>query len=363
MGSHLGAHCELKCSEKLVHVLCDPQKRVCVCEDKYPVQIGPTRGCEKPKQLGDQCFYAETCSFFDSNADCTQINHNAICQCKPGFHTVALRKGVKRMFCSEDITVVSADLPTLLGVATGIAVLTGLLCFVLRLFSSNRYPATRHYGNANLSPPLLFSNDNQWISGIPLTVQGRSSSRASCQRSTTSLIQYPSGKGVHVPASRAGAARAAAILLVPCHLPESKQSVSEVIYLNNSESVDSQENESERPQCSGSRRPSLTSVHSTTSSQKSISYSARRFEQENQQREQRAAMRAAKEEAARLASLPSPSASSTENVLLLQTSTNNEEDFLCSSTTDSPAQSEPPALLLKKENTETTPSNSNGNNQ
>lgn len=64
-----------------------------------------------------------------------------------------------------DVIVVSADLPTLLGVATGIALLTGLLCFVLRLFSGNRYPATRHYGNANLAPPLLYSSDNQWING------------------------------------------------------------------------------------------------------------------------------------------------------------------------------------------------------
>lgn len=66
----------------------------------------------------------------------------------------------------SDLVVLTADLPTLLGVITGIAILTGLICFVLKLFSSNRYPHPRHYANANLAPPLLFSSDNQWINGM-----------------------------------------------------------------------------------------------------------------------------------------------------------------------------------------------------
>ncbi|KAL0270861.1 UNVERIFIED_CONTAM: hypothetical protein PYX00_008132 [Menopon gallinae] len=268
LGRYLGSPCEATCSEKLLHVFCEPTNRICECEKKYPVQIGVRRGCAKPKQLGDQCFYAQTCSFSDPNAICMQINHNAICQCKPGFHSVALRRGAKRSFCSEDQVVVSTDLPTLLGVATGIAVLTGLICFVLKLFNNNRYPNRRRYNNANMAPPLLFSSDNQWINGIPLTVHGRPSSRTSSQRSTTNLAQYPRCKGVPVPASRAG-----------------------------------------------SRRPSISSIKSTTSSQKSMSYSARRFEQENQQKEQRAAMRAAREEAARLAAPPTPSPLSTDELL------------------------------------------------
>lgn len=129
------------------------------------------------------------------------------------------------------------DLPSLFVVAAGIAVLSGLLCFVLKLFSSNRYGDGGHYANANLAPPLLFSTDNQWINGklkfelnyltensfkgIPLTVHGRPSSRSSSQRSTANLAHYKS-KGVLVPASRAGAARAAAILLIPCHLQNAR---------------------------------------------------------------------------------------------------------------------------------------------
>lgn len=46
-----------------------------------------------------------------------------------------------------------------------------------------------------------------------------------------------------------------------------------------------------------------------------MSYSARRFEQENQQREQRAAMRAAREDAARMAAPPTPSPMSTDELL------------------------------------------------
>ena len=123
LGTYLGGPCEYSCSDKLIHVICDEKKKICECEDKYPVEIGIMRGCEKrelllllliiiiiiitlkvfylAKQLGDQCFYAQTCSFFDPNAICTQIHHNAICQCKPGFHTVALRKGVRKVFCTE----------------------------------------------------------------------------------------------------------------------------------------------------------------------------------------------------------------------------------------------------------------------
>ncbi|CAG2053857.1 unnamed protein product [Timema podura] len=47
---------------------------------------------QQPVRLGDQCFYHETCLFTDQHARCRQINHNAICQCEPGYHTVALQK-------------------------------------------------------------------------------------------------------------------------------------------------------------------------------------------------------------------------------------------------------------------------------
>jgi hypothetical protein len=51
-------------------------------------------------RLGDQCFYRQTCSFTDQHATCIQVNHNAICQCKPGYHTVALQRPTKKVFCS-----------------------------------------------------------------------------------------------------------------------------------------------------------------------------------------------------------------------------------------------------------------------
>ncbi|CAG2053858.1 unnamed protein product [Timema podura] len=145
-----------------------------------------------------------------------------------------------------------------------------------------RYSRPRHYANANLAPPILFSSETvqaemsqsetgrhsqnvmtlkicdeslflplsrigvlrptnvqnnssvtrlvltgRWmLAGIPLAVHdGRPSSRASSQRSvgtfTSGFSRRPSSggsRGVLVPASRAGAARAAAILLISCHL-------------------------------------------------------------------------------------------------------------------------------------------------
>lgn len=86
---------------------------------------------------------------------------------KPFFLSFELGSMSNPLYVSPfpDLVVLTADLPTLLGVITGIAILTGLICFVLKLFSSNRYPHPRHYANANLAPPLLFSSDNQWING------------------------------------------------------------------------------------------------------------------------------------------------------------------------------------------------------
>jgi len=52
-----------------------------------------------------------------------------------------------------------ADLPTLLGVTTGIAVLAGLICMVLHLFSKTKYPRARHFADAHLGPPVLFASD------------------------------------------------------------------------------------------------------------------------------------------------------------------------------------------------------------
>lgn len=53
----------------------------------------------------------------------------------------------------------TTDVPTLFGVATGLAIFTALICFVLKLFSRARYSRPRHYANANLAPPILFSSE------------------------------------------------------------------------------------------------------------------------------------------------------------------------------------------------------------
>ncbi|XP_033610547.1 uncharacterized protein LOC111872356 isoform X2 [Cryptotermes secundus] len=195
LGSFLGAPCHLTCDPELPHVFCDQITGHCECEKKYPVKLGAKTGCAKPVRLGDQCFYRQTCEFTDQHATCIQVNHNAICQCEPGYHTVALQRPTKKVFCSADLVILTTDVPTLFGVATGLAIFTALICFVLKLFSRARYSRPRHYANANLAPPILFSSET------------------------------------------------------------------------------------------GSRRPSVASIHSSTSS--SRSYSARRFERENMQREQR----------------------------------------------------------------------------
>lgn len=54
----------------------------------------------------------------------------------------------------------TSDLPTLLGVTSGIAVLAGLICMVLHLFSKNKYPRHRgHFADTHLPPPILYSSD------------------------------------------------------------------------------------------------------------------------------------------------------------------------------------------------------------
>ncbi|KAH8256018.1 hypothetical protein KR026_004988, partial [Drosophila bipectinata] len=248
-GKYIGAPCnELKCDVKLLHVSCDKETQTCTCERNYPVQLGLIKGCAKPKKLGDQCFYDETCIYNDENSLCVQVRHNAMCQCVSGFHSVSYVKPTRRVFCTPDLSELSSDLPTLLGVSTGIAVLAGLICMVLHLFSKTKYPRSRNYGDASIAPPILYSSDT----GIPLTVHSARPSSRSSIRSTGSIGSYGHGrrassgglgggaagggagvggggagsvagagggsKGILVSTSRTGAARSAAILLISCHI-------------------------------------------------------------------------------------------------------------------------------------------------
>uniref|UniRef100_A0A182P5G6 EB domain-containing protein n=1 Tax=Anopheles epiroticus TaxID=199890 RepID=A0A182P5G6_9DIPT len=215
-GMYVGAPCEFTCHAKLHHVYCDPTTNTCSCEKDYVVLIGILKGCAKPKKLGEQCFYDQTCIYNDEHALCVQIVHNAICQCAPGFHSVSYSKPTKRVFCTQDMATITADLPTLFGVTSGIAVLAGLICMVLHLFSKTKYPRPRHFGDANLAPPILFSSDT-----VGKTV-------ISFQSALERFHRAPlhGSKGVLVSTSRTGAARSAAILLVSCHISAIRNSKS-----------------------------------------------------------------------------------------------------------------------------------------
>ncbi|XP_057651284.1 uncharacterized protein LOC130890897 isoform X2 [Diorhabda carinulata] len=273
-GQYVGALCEFTCSPKLPHVFCNPVSGKCDCEKKYPVKLqNPYAGCSKPKQLGDQCYYKETCQYTDRHASCIQVHHNAVCQCENGYHSVSLQKPSKRVFCAEDVVVITSNFSTFAGVMSGIAILSGLICFVLHLFNQNMY-GTRHnrhrFGNANLPPPIMFSSDP---GSLPLPILDRSlTSRASSQRTYTSM---PSRRSSSAPGfrsgagySRAGAARAAAILLLSyCQVTPSLEGSNYVV-----------------TKFTGSRRPSIASVHSSNSIR---SYSARRYERERKEKEDR----------------------------------------------------------------------------
>ncbi|XP_015174692.1 PREDICTED: uncharacterized protein LOC107065479 isoform X4 [Polistes dominula] len=179
-GQYLGSPCELTCNPNLQHVFCDSITGLCECEKFYPVRIGPSKGCAKPKRIGEQCFYRATCTFADQHATCTQVQHNAVCDCEQGYHRVTLSRPTKKIFCAEDLMLITTDVPTLLCIASGIAVFTGMICFVLKLFSRARYSRPRHYANANHPPPMLFSSDTG----------SRRPSLASVHSSTSSARSY-----------------------------------------------------------------------------------------------------------------------------------------------------------------------------
>lgn len=142
---------------------------------------------------------------------------------------------------------------TLLGIATGLAGFTALICFALKLYTRNRYPGPEFRNSHGGS--VLFSSDNgnnifqtiknklivkklfiklkfYFSKGIPLTLHGRPSSRSSERsnsggnllssygRRSSSMVNRSGGGGggALVSSSRAGASRAAAILLISYHL-------------------------------------------------------------------------------------------------------------------------------------------------
>ncbi|KAK9703305.1 hypothetical protein QE152_g29424 [Popillia japonica] len=258
-GLYLGAACDGTCSTKLSHVYCNPNTGTCECEKKYPVKLNPQTGCGKPKKLGEQCYYKETCTYADQYASCIQVHHNAICQCRTGYHTVSIQKPSKREFCAEDLVVMTTNFSTFAGVLSGIALLSGLICFVLKLFNQNMYTGRHRYGNANLPPPIATAH----------FVLERCRPVADDAGPSIDVQRVEPARGVAVSASRAG-----------------------------------------------SRRPSIASVHSSNSVR---SYSMRRYEREREQKEEREMQK----RLARMASLtnstsripPTPSPHSTDDLL------------------------------------------------
>ncbi|XP_047525446.1 uncharacterized protein LOC125063192 isoform X1 [Pieris napi] len=267
-GRYIGSPCEFMCNSDLVHVYCEPRTSTCQCAPKHSVQLGVARGCAKPKKLGEQCFYRETCRAFDPHSSCVQVNHNAYCQCDTGYHTTSHSRPTLRVFCTEDLVLLTADLPTLLGVASGIFVLAGLLCFVLHLYTKARYhPA--HLADARLTPPCLYSLNDTGGTLSATRASSRASSRSGCTSGTLELEGSSRRESRRAASSRAGAARTAAILLISRHLKAVR------------------DGGAHPPKCAakGSRRPSLSSVQSSSSSIRS--YSAKRWEREREQKERR----------------------------------------------------------------------------
>ncbi|GBP50409.1 hypothetical protein EVAR_30117_1 [Eumeta japonica] len=219
-GMYLGSPCEFTCNPRLHHVYCDPSTGTCACDAKHPVQLGPAKGCAKPKKLGEQCFYQQTCRATDPHAYCAQVNHNAFCQCDKGYHTTSHSRPTQRVFCTEDLVLLTADMPTLLGVASGIFVLAGLLCMVLHLYTRARHHPT-HLADARLTPPCLYSLNDTGGTMSATRPSSRSSTRSAATGGTLDSgdVEWRRARrGVPVSASRAGAARNAAILLISRHL-------------------------------------------------------------------------------------------------------------------------------------------------
>ncbi|CAH1737837.1 uncharacterized protein LOC114131427 isoform X2 [Aphis gossypii] len=54
--------------------------------------------------LGEQCFQDDTCQLHDKHAVCAQVDHNAICKCKQGYHIVTVSRptNARSSFCAQE---------------------------------------------------------------------------------------------------------------------------------------------------------------------------------------------------------------------------------------------------------------------
>ncbi|XP_026677368.1 uncharacterized protein LOC103506526 [Diaphorina citri] len=163
-GQFLGSYCadNSTCNPVLRHVYCNADTHKCECDVLYPVQLGLRKGCAQGE------------------------------------------------FCSKDLVVIKSDLQTLLGVASGLAIFTAAICFVLKLFVGSK---PRSFGNANISTPIIYSSNN----AIPLrTSSFKLDSRSSSTAALDTRYIRRGSNGILVTSTRAGAAHAAALLLYSC---------------------------------------------------------------------------------------------------------------------------------------------------
>ncbi|KAL1453386.1 hypothetical protein WDU94_007526 [Cyamophila willieti] len=205
----------------------------------------------------------------------------------------------------SDLVVIKSDLQTLLGVASGLAIFTAAICFVLKLFVGSK---PRSFGDANISTPIIYSSNN----AIPLRASSfKLDSRAS---STTALdtryIRHGNSNGILVTSTRAGAAHAAALLLYSC-----------------SQIAHQQAPGTTRNTANNSRRSSsISPVHSNHSAASYKSYSTRRFERDIEMR-----LKAAKRRQESTLSLVKPK--STDKLLDDTNKEINEIPLLCNPST------------------------------
>ncbi|CAH2243662.1 jg26137 [Pararge aegeria aegeria] len=293
---YLGSPCEFTCNPSLLHVYCEPRTGSCQCDPKHPVSLGVTTGCAKPKKLGEQCFYEETCNAFDPHASCVQVNHNAYCQCNSGYHTTSHSRPTQRIFCTEDLVLLTADMPTLLGVASGIFVLAGLLCMVLHLYTKARYhPA--HLADARLTPPCLYSlNDTELISGVQVARRntlfvwreqdGRSFVSLFYVSISFCIVEKLKVAYAFMMCRQQSNKHQRSSMLDMSGLGQPSMVASKLAYLMNKIVIcSSHDLNLHVRENAGSRRPSLSSVQSSSSSIRS--YSAKKWEREREQKERR----------------------------------------------------------------------------
>ncbi|XP_025408211.1 uncharacterized protein LOC112681998 isoform X2 [Sipha flava] len=171
--------------------------------------------------LGDQCFQDDTCQMHDKHAVCAQVDHNAICKCKQGYHIVTVSRptNARSSFCAQDDSDGKAGGSSLLGVVVGLLVFSALICFGLRLSTVSR---PRHFPTTNLYPnKLLCSRQTKASSSKHYGTSDSAAAAAAAAAGANGQQEDGSSAGQSSEpkdddTSRVSAARAAAFILISC---------------------------------------------------------------------------------------------------------------------------------------------------